>query len=101
MTVVRELTERDWPAVRAIYAAGIATGNATFETSVPSWSHWDATHLPGQRLAAVLGAGGPAAPAEPTGPGELVGGWAALAPVPGSRRTSPTGPPATAASSCT
>ena len=69
MTVVRELTERDWPAVRAIYAAGIATGNATFETSVPSWSHWDATHLPGHRLVAVLG------------PEEPVAGWASLAPV--------------------
>lgn len=81
MTVVRELTEQDWPAVRAIYAAGIATGNATFETTVPSWNHWDATHLSGHRLVAVLGDGGPAPSAEPTGPGELVAGWAALSPV--------------------
>jgi L-amino acid N-acyltransferase YncA len=26
-----------WSAVRAIYEAGIATGNATFETTVPDW----------------------------------------------------------------
>ena len=26
----------DWPAVRAIYQAGIATGDATFETAAPT-----------------------------------------------------------------
>ena len=29
------LRDQDWPAVRAIYAQGIATGNATFETDTP------------------------------------------------------------------
>jgi L-amino acid N-acyltransferase YncA/DNA-binding transcriptional ArsR family regulator len=33
---VRPLREPDWPAVRRIYAEGIATGNATFETRVPT-----------------------------------------------------------------
>jgi L-amino acid N-acyltransferase YncA len=33
----------DWPAVSAIYAAGIASGHATFETEVPSWEAWDAS----------------------------------------------------------
>jgi len=33
----RPMTAQDWPAVRAIYEAGIATGNATFETSAPTW----------------------------------------------------------------
>jgi len=42
----------DWPAVRAIYLEGIATGNATFETEAPSWERWDAAHLPHCRLAA-------------------------------------------------
>ena len=28
----------DWPAVRAVYEAGIATGNANFETAVPGSS---------------------------------------------------------------
>ena len=36
----------------AIYAAGIATGNATFETEVPSWEDWDAAHLAEPRLVA-------------------------------------------------
>jgi L-amino acid N-acyltransferase YncA/DNA-binding transcriptional ArsR family regulator len=33
---VRTLREADWQAVRRIYADGIATGNATFETRVPT-----------------------------------------------------------------
>jgi phosphinothricin acetyltransferase len=43
----------DWPHVAAIYAAGIATRNATFETEVPSWQDWDAAHLREHRLVAV------------------------------------------------
>ena len=42
----------DWPAVRAIYEAGIATGDATFETAAPSWEAWDAAHLAAHRLVA-------------------------------------------------
>jgi L-amino acid N-acyltransferase YncA len=57
----------DWPQVAAIYAEGIATLNATFETEVPSWAEWEATHLPAHRLVAELD-------------GDLVG-WAALSPV--------------------
>lgn len=59
----------DWPAVRAIYAAGIATGNATFETDPPTWDAWDAGHLADHRLVATVGAN------------DDVAGWAALAPV--------------------
>lgn len=40
----------DWPVVRAIYLEGIATGQATFETSAPSWDEWDAKHLPQPRI---------------------------------------------------
>lgn len=40
----------DWPAVRSIYLEGIASGNATFETSAPPWEEWDAKHLPRPRL---------------------------------------------------
>ena len=65
--VVRPLTAADWPAVRAIYEEGIATGDATFETAAPSWSAWDRAHLAGHRLVAGIG-------------GRVVG-WAALAPV--------------------
>ena len=63
---LRALGEADWPAVRAIYADGIATGLATFETEPPSWAEWDAAHLPEPRLVAEQS-------------GEVVG-WAALSP---------------------
>lgn len=57
----------DWPAVRDIYAAGIATGNATFETEPPGWEAWDANHLADHRLVATID--------------DTVVGWAALSPV--------------------
>jgi L-amino acid N-acyltransferase YncA len=57
----------DWPAVRAIFEAGIATGNATFETAAPDWPAWDAGHLAEHRLVALLDG--------------RVAGWTALAPV--------------------
>jgi L-amino acid N-acyltransferase YncA len=66
---IEPLLPADWSAVAAIYAEGIATGDATFETEVPSWKRWDASHLADHRLVARAG------PA-----GRLVG-WAALAPV--------------------
>lgn len=56
-TDIRPLLPADWPAVEAIYAAGIATGNATFETEPPTWDEFDAAKLPGQRLVAVGGTG--------------------------------------------
>jgi L-amino acid N-acyltransferase YncA len=52
---LRELLPHDWPEVSRIYAAGIATGNATFETEVPGWEEWDAAHLTEHRLVAVEG----------------------------------------------
>lgn len=42
----------DWPAVRAIYLEGIATGNATFQTAAPEWEEWDGAHLSHCRLVA-------------------------------------------------
>ena len=60
------MTAADWPAVRAIYLEGIATGNATFETEAPDWPAWDGGHLPHSRLVARDGD---------------VLGWAALSPV--------------------
>jgi len=41
-----------WPAVRDIYAEGISTGNATFETELPSWEKWDTGHRKDCRLLA-------------------------------------------------
>lgn len=64
---LQPMRPEDWPAVRAIYEAGIATGNATFETTAPDWPAWDAAHLADHRLVARLD-------------GRVVG-WAALAPV--------------------
>ena len=49
---VRDLRPEDWAEVARIYAEGIATGNATFETEVPSWSAWDAAHLAEHRFVA-------------------------------------------------
>jgi L-amino acid N-acyltransferase YncA len=49
---VRPLRAEDWPAVERIYAAGIATGDATFETETPTWAAFDATRLADQRLVA-------------------------------------------------
>jgi phosphinothricin acetyltransferase len=57
----------DWDDVARIYAEGIATRLATFETDVPSWQAWDDAHLTEHRFVARE-AGHTA-------------GWAALAPV--------------------
>lgn len=51
---LRTLQQGDWEAVRRIYADGIATGNATFETEVPPADALDSKWLPGQRWVAEL-----------------------------------------------
>jgi L-amino acid N-acyltransferase YncA len=51
------LTVEHWLAVERIYAAGIATGHATFESATPSWAAFDSGKLPGQRLVALDDAG--------------------------------------------
>jgi L-amino acid N-acyltransferase YncA len=60
----------DWTAVSQIYADGLATGNASFETAVPTWQTWDANHLPHCRFMARSEA-------------DEVVGWAALTAVSG------------------
>jgi L-amino acid N-acyltransferase YncA len=52
---IRALLPEHWPDVARIYAEGIATGNATFETELPSWEGWDAAHLPEHRFGALSG----------------------------------------------
>jgi phosphinothricin acetyltransferase len=52
---VRLMTEVDWPAGSRIYEAGIATGDATFETRTPSWEHWDACHRRDLRFVTTSG----------------------------------------------
>ncbi len=49
---IRPLVSTDWPDIARIYAEGLASGVATFETDVPSWDTWDAVHLPALRLVA-------------------------------------------------
>lgn len=46
------MAAEDWPVVRAIYLQGIATGQATFETTAPSWEAWDESHLQFARVVA-------------------------------------------------
>ena len=54
MTVaIRAMQAADGPAVLDIYAAGIATRLATFETEVPAWEGFDGRHLPVHRFVAV------------------------------------------------
>lgn len=64
--LIRPLTIEDWTAVADIYAQGIATGLATFETAVPDWPHFDAACRPDCRLVAERGG--------------AVCGWAVLKP---------------------
>ncbi|GAB2798111.1 phosphinothricin acetyltransferase [Hymenobacter luteus] len=68
------LTAAHWPAVKAIYEQGIATGNATFQTDAPTWGEWDRGHLAHSRLVAVDAGYG--------NNGQVLG-WAALSPVSG------------------
>jgi L-amino acid N-acyltransferase YncA len=50
---LRTMVANDWASVRSIYLAGIATGQATFETEAPDWTVWNEGHLPAPRLVAV------------------------------------------------
>jgi len=43
---IRQLQPADWPRVEAIYAAGISTGNATFELEPPTRERFTASHTP-------------------------------------------------------
>lgn len=67
---VRAMTDADADAVLDIYREGIATGDATFETTVPDWETFRERALPGHRLVAADTEG-------------AVRGWAMLSPVSG------------------
>jgi L-amino acid N-acyltransferase YncA len=60
----------DWEAIKKIYEEGIATGNATFQQSAPTWEDWNNSHLQHSRIVAKKESN--------------VLGWAAL--TPGSNR---------------
>ena len=66
---IAKMTEAHWPAVKAIYESGIATGQATFQTSAPEWEEWDKAHVQECRLVALED--------------NKIIGWAALTPVSG------------------
>ncbi|MEV5439419.1 N-acetyltransferase family protein [Streptomyces sp. NPDC052682] len=51
------LTAEHADQVLAIYQAGIDEGDATFETTAPTWQAFDAAKLPGHRFAALDDAG--------------------------------------------
>ncbi|WP_405979580.1 GNAT family N-acetyltransferase [Streptomyces sp. NBC_00158] len=50
---IAPLAEAHADEVLAIYQAGIDEGNATFETTAPTWQAFEAGKLPEHRLAAV------------------------------------------------
>ncbi|MEP2937585.1 MAG: GNAT family N-acetyltransferase [Gilvibacter sp.] len=64
---IRPLTKADYPAVAQIYTDGLATGVASFETKIPTWSEWDSKFLPVCRFVATID--------------EVVIGWCALSAV--------------------
>ena len=63
---IRVMRPEDWPEVEAIFAQGIATRRATFETQPPTYAAFDASHRRDHRFVAVED-------------GRVVG-WVALAP---------------------
>ncbi|NLF37198.1 MAG: N-acetyltransferase, partial [Clostridiaceae bacterium] len=48
--MIREMKNEDWNDVSRIYQQGIEAKNATFETMLPEYKQWDATHLKECRL---------------------------------------------------
>lgn len=64
---VRALTDADWPAVRRIYAEGVADELTPFETEVPRVEVLDARWLPAHRWVDELAG--------------MIVGWAAASPV--------------------
>ncbi|MEP7163438.1 MAG: N-acetyltransferase family protein [Ferruginibacter sp.] len=68
MEIIKMLPKH-WEPVKEIYAEGIATGDATFQTNIPTWEEWNEAHIINSRLIAIEN--------------KLVLGWAALTPVSG------------------
>jgi L-amino acid N-acyltransferase YncA/DNA-binding transcriptional ArsR family regulator len=55
---IRPLAAADAARVLAIYQGGLDAGDASFETTAPSWADFDATRLPGHRYVAAARRGG-------------------------------------------
>ncbi len=69
MVSLEQMQPSDWEAVKEIYEEGIATGNATFQQSAPTWEDWNNSHLQHSRIVAEED--------------DSILGWAALTPVSG------------------
>jgi len=54
MITIRSLIPSDWLTVSKIYAEGIATKLATFETEVPSWEEWNRKYIKTCRIVAEI-----------------------------------------------
>jgi L-amino acid N-acyltransferase YncA len=81
--VLSPLSAEDWPGVARVYEAGIAGGNATFESRAPSWRQWSATRAGYPAVVArdVAAEGAEGADRARDGGAEgAVCGWAALSP---------------------
>jgi L-amino acid N-acyltransferase YncA len=63
---IDQLRAGDAEAVLRIYGEGMATGFATFDTTVPTWTEWDAAHRSDCRFVARIE--------------DIVVGWTALSP---------------------
>ena len=50
---VEPMAAEHWPDVERIYAAGIATGHATFEAAPPTWQSFDAGKVREHRFVAL------------------------------------------------
>ena len=66
---IQQMLPEHWERVKEIYEEGIATGNATFQTTAPGWDEWNNAHLKSCRIVAVKS-------------NEVIG-WAAVTPVSG------------------
>lgn len=51
---IKSLVKDHWISVLKIYAEGISTGLATFETEIPNWEQWDKNHIPSCRIIACI-----------------------------------------------
>jgi L-amino acid N-acyltransferase YncA len=67
MIEIKPLLSRYAAAVLSIYGEGLQSGSATFNTVIPTWEEWDASHLPHTRLVAIEN--------------DTILGWIALLPV--------------------
>lgn len=67
MIAIQPMLPAQAPAILEIYAHGIASGMATFETEVPPWKEFEKKYFSHSRIIAMMNG--------------MITGWAALSPV--------------------